>query len=181
MAREIRVVPYDPEWKSLYAREEALLRQIFGGLLLEIHHFGSTSIPGMPSKPIIDILITVPDIQAVDALDGAMLRHGYASRDENGIPGRRYFIKFKEDGENHTHHVHVYEPANSHVADELLFRDFLSGDAAAFRAYATVKLEAAETHRFSPAAYTGAKAECVRRILEQARQWRDAPASRPLP
>lgn len=172
MAREITVVPYDPAWKALYEQEEALLRRIFSGLLLDIRHFGSTSIPGMPSKPILDILITVPNIQAVDARNGLMVRNRYMSKGENGIAGRRYFVKFKDDGENHTHHVHVYEPDNPHVADELLFRDFVSTDEAAFQAYARVKLEAAEKHRFSPPAYTDAKAECVRHIMEKARKHR---------
>ncbi|HML45501.1 MAG TPA: GrpB family protein [Clostridia bacterium] len=179
MAREIAVIPHDPVWKALYEQEEALLRRIFDGLLIDIQHFGSTSIPGMPSKPIIDILITVPDIQAVDACDGLMIQNRYLPKGENGIAGRRYFVKFKDDGENHSHHVHIYEPGNPHVADELLFRDFVSMDQAAFEAYAKVKLEAAQAHRFSPPAYTDAKTECVRRIMERARKQRDALASRP--
>ena len=69
-------------------------------------------------------MIVVKDIESVDAYNEGMIAHGYSVRGENDIPRRRYFVRLKEDGENHAAHIHVYEKGNPHVSDELMFRDF---------------------------------------------------------
>jgi len=169
--REILVVPYDKAWPALYERERAVLADVFGDLLLDIRHFGSTAIPGMHAKPIIDVIAVVRQIELVDAYSDAMIRQGYSPRGENGIPGRRYFVRLKDDGESHAAHIHMYGPGNPHTADELLFRDFLCADSEARAKYEAVKLEAAAKYRFSPEEYTDAKHICVLEIMERARQY----------
>lgn len=170
MARKMRVVPYDPRWPEQFDAIRAELAGLFGSLAMEIHHIGSTAVPGLRAKPIIDVLIVVDRIEAVDALDGRMRAAGYSPRGESGIPGRRYFVMLAADGENHARHIHCYEPGNPHIADELLFRDTLRTDGEAFRQYERVKLESAEKFRFSPADYEAYKAGCVASILNEARQ-----------
>lgn len=169
MAREMRVVPYDPRWPEQFAAIRNELADIFGPLATAIHHIGSTSVPGMSAKPIIDVLIVVSDIGAVDKLNGSMQAAGYIPRGENGIPGRRYFVMLAADCENHLRHIHCYEPDNPHVETELLFRDTLRSDRDAFRQYERVKMEAAETFRFSPGEYEAYKSACVEGILRRAR------------
>ena len=169
MAREMRVVPYDPRWPEQFAAIRDELSDLFGPLATAIHHIGSTAVPGMRAKPIIDVLVVVSDIEAIDALDGPMRAAGYIPRGENGIPGRRYFVMLAGDGENHLRHIHCYGPNNPHVATELLFRDILRTDRNAFRQYERVKMEAAETFRFSPGEYEAYKAACVEDILRKAR------------
>lgn len=170
MAREMRVVPYDGRWPEQYALIRAGLLGIFGPLAVEIHHIGSTAVPGLHAKPIIDVLVVVRNIAAVDALDSRMRAAGYIPRGENGIPGRRYFVMPAPDGENHTQHIHCYAPGNPRIADELLFRDTLRADAMARREYGRVKLHAAETFRFSPGDYEAHKSGCVASILQGARR-----------
>ena len=170
MAREMRVVPYDEHWPAQFQEIRDELAGIFGSLAVAIHHIGSTAVPGMRAKPIIDVLIVVSSVDAVDALNGPMLAAGYLPRGENGIPGRRYFVKLAEDGENHLRHIHCYAPDHPHIATELLFRDTLRADDAAFRDYERVKTEAAEKFRFSPGDYEAYKTLCVENILRNARQ-----------
>ena len=169
--REMTVVPYDSRWPERYESERAVLSGIFGDTALDIQHFGSTSIEGMTAKPIIDIIVAVADINAVDTFNEAMRGRGFIPRGEHGIPGRRYFVRLDEDGENHLTHVHVYEMSNEHVTDELMFRDYLRINRAAFNDYERVKLVAARQYRHEPAAYTDAKHDCVMLIMDKARAY----------
>ncbi len=170
MAREMNVVPYDAGWPALYEREKNALMGILGELVLDIQHFGSTSIDGMAAKPTIDVMVVVGAIAPVDVYGEAMAASGYIARGEQGIHGRRYFVRLKEDGENHAAHVHIYEKGNPHIADELLFRDFLRADREAFAEYENVKRVASEKHRHSPGEYQDAKAGFVKGIMEKAKQ-----------
>ena len=165
-------MPYDSRWPEQFEGIRAELSQIFGSLAREIHYIGSTAVPGMTAKPIIDVIIVVNDINDIDALNDAMAAAGYLPRGENGIPGRRYFVTLAADGENHLRHIHCYEANNPHVTDELLFRDMLRSDQNAFQEYASVKQRAAELFRFSPGEYEAYKTDCVVSILAQAKKSR---------
>ena len=171
MPREMLVVPYDATWPALYEKERAVLAGVFGELIVDIQHFGSTAVPGLSAKPIIDVMAVVREIGRVDAYNGEMICRGYSPRGENGIPGRRYFVRLKEDGENHAAHIHIYGPGNPHTADELMFRDFLRIDREAFAKYEAVKLEASAKYRFSPEQYVNAKSVCVMEIMEATRRY----------
>lgn len=171
MAREMTVVPYNEVWVDLYKIEKELLESIFGELIIDIQHFGSTSIKGMSAKPIIDIMIVVENINQVDNYNELMIEKGYNPRGENGIEGRRYFVKFAPDNSgNHTHHIHIYQKENTHITDELMFRDYLRVDLESFKEYEQVKLGASLKHRYSPRDYVDAKYNCVMKIMEKARQ-----------
>jgi GrpB-like predicted nucleotidyltransferase (UPF0157 family) len=172
MPREITVIPYDESWPYLYEKEKALLLQIFGNLASDIHHFGSTSIKGMAAKPIIDIMIVADDLSQIDDCNEALEAYGYIAKGENGIPGRRYFVKLNPDQSgNHTHHVHVYQAGNRHIESELMFRDYLRIDPEAFEKYVDLKKEAALKYRYDPPAYTDAKSACVMEIMEKAKSY----------
>ena len=171
MAREMIVVPYDDDWIKLYESEKEILLSVFSSLLLDIQHFGSTAVKGMSAKPIIDVMAVVNEIETVDAYNKNMIANGYSVRGENGIPRRRYYVRLKEDSENHAAHIHIYEKGNPHITDELMFRNFLSIDIESFREYEKVKYEAAEKFRFSPGEYTEAKNNCVMTIMEKAKRY----------
>ena len=102
---EVQVVPYDPSWPSRYRREAALLREALGDCLVEIHHIGSTSVPGLWAKPIIDILPVVTAVEEADRRRAALEALGYEYLGEFGIPGRRYLRK---GGDHRTHQVHLF-------------------------------------------------------------------------
>ncbi len=170
MAREMVVVPYDKTWPEIYEKEKGILLNIFGEIIHDIQHFGSTSIEGISAKPIIDIMVVVDDISKVDAYNSVMESNEYSVRGENGIAERRYFVKLNPDRSgNHTHHIHVYQEGNQHVGDELMFRDFLRINNEAFEEYEKVKVEAAIKFRHSPWEYVDAKYECVMSIMEKAK------------
>ena len=123
MSRVIEVVPYDPQWIARFEEEANLLRPVFGEEVVAIHHIGSTSIPGMTAKPIIDILLEVRDIDCIDAFNAAMGRLGYEARGEYGLPRRRYFPK-TVNGQR-TVHVHTWERGDDEIKRHLAFRDFM--------------------------------------------------------
>jgi GrpB-like predicted nucleotidyltransferase (UPF0157 family) len=117
--RNIHIVPYNPDWQPQYESEAARLRSVFGDLLVAIHHIGSTSVPGLHAKPLIDIMPIVRDIERVEDYNEVMVALGYTTRGENGISGRRYFTKGKDD--QRSHHVHIYAADNPEVTAHLQF------------------------------------------------------------
>jgi GrpB-like predicted nucleotidyltransferase (UPF0157 family) len=170
MARTIEIVPYDKSWKNLYEIEKGLLESIFNNIILDIQHFGSTSIPGLAAKPIIDIMIIVDDINEVDKYNKVMGDEGYVIRGENGMPGRRYFVKMKnENSGNHTHHIHIYQNNNICTSNYIIFRDYLKINNAVLKMYESVKKDLALKYRDNPLEYTNGKTDCVNKILEEAR------------
>lgn len=120
--RKVVVVEYDPQWPEMFAAEAEKLKAVFGRELTAIHHIGSTSVPGLKAKPIIDIMPIVKDIGAVDRFNEAMIRLGYEPLGEFGIPGRRFFPK---GGEKRTHHVHVFQEGSKEALRHMAFRDYL--------------------------------------------------------
>ena len=91
--RKIVVVDYHPEWAEAFEREAARIAEVLGENMVAIHHIGSTSVPGLCAKPIIDIMPVVRDIGAVDGCNAGFVALGYTPMGEFGIPGRRYFHK----------------------------------------------------------------------------------------
>ena len=168
--RTIVVVPYDPIWPEMFRQEAARIATVFGPDLVAIHHIGSTSIPGMSAKPIIDIMPVVRCIDRVDALNPAMAQLGYEAFGEHGIPGRRYFRKGGD--EDCTHHVHIFEPGSPEVAKHLDFRDYLVAHPGDAQAYAGLKQDLARQFPHDVYAYMDGKDGLIREIMQRARAWR---------
>ncbi|SHG29844.1 GrpB family protein [Ornithinibacillus halophilus] len=121
--RKLELMPFKENWMTNYNEESKRVQEIFGELLLNIHHIGSTSIPGMIAKPVIDILVEIQNINDVDSFNNDMKMLGYVPKGENGIRGRRYF--FKEKGNKRTHHVHIFQSGSHEINKHLAFRDYL--------------------------------------------------------
>lgn len=141
MNSPVEVVAYDPQWPIMFASEAKLIKQAFGSICLAIHHIGSTSVPGLCAKPIIDMLPVVDNILAVDECIATMESLGYDSKGENGIAFRRFFQKGREV---RTHNVHVYERGDPEIERYLKFRDWLRTHDNDVQAYAKLKLELAQ-------------------------------------
>ncbi|MDP1881010.1 MAG: GNAT family N-acetyltransferase [Parachlamydiaceae bacterium] len=122
MKKNIEVFPYNPQWPEMYASEAELLKQALSNNCIIIHHIGSTSVPGLSAKPIIDILLVVRNIQEVDDATKAMESLGYEVKGEYGIAFRRYFQKGKDV---RTHNVHVYQENDPEISRYLKFRDWM--------------------------------------------------------
>ena len=172
MTRTLKVVPYDPGWADQFLVEKNSLQQVFGDILVAVHHIGSTSIPGIKAKPIIDILVVVRNIEQVDACNDAMIVLGYQPRGEFGIPGRRFFSKGGE--EQRSHHVHVFESGHPEIARHLDFCDYLRAHSEEARRYGQLKAELVRKFRHASDRYTEGKTEMIREIDRKALAWREA-------
>lgn len=149
--RTVVIVPYDDKWPEMFETESLLIKTLLGAVAVSVHHIGSTSVPGLSAKPIIDILVEVTDINELDAYNLAMVSAGYISRGENGIPGRRYFIK---GGGQRSHQVHAFAIGDLQVSRHLIFRDYLRKNRDIAGEYAEIKHSAAllsqnDVHRYS--------------------------------
>lgn len=162
MARELIVVSYDKNWPQLFAQEASLLTEVFGDELLALHHIGSTAVPGLPAKPVIDILLVVRDIKAVDTMNSGMCALGYECKGEFGIPGRRYFQK---GGDQRTHHVHAFQSGSREIIQHLGFRDWLRSHPEVRDAYGVLKRSLAQNHPHDIAAYIHGKEPFIKNSM----------------
>lgn len=176
MSDGIELVSYDPGWPGLFNAEAARLRAALGDdLVTDIEHFGSTAVPGLAAKPIIDILVGVRSLtaaraQAVPALEAM----GYAFWYDNPATDRLFFVKGLPPNGPRTHHVHVVEPdSGSLFRDRLLFRDYLRTHPDEARRYEMLKRELAARFPEDREAYTDAKGDYVGAVTDQARRERE--------
>ena len=175
MGRKIEVVDYDPHWIAEFEKESAMLARIFGQRLLDIQHIGSTAVPNLAAKPIIDILIVLDSTGDINSFNSFMEALGYRVRGEcldaiiPGTPGRFYFTK--ETNGVRSHHVHVYAKGHWEICDKLAFRDYLRTHSNKATAYGELKRRIAALHRFDNIGYMHAKDGFVKSTLLEARRW----------
>lgn len=177
---EIALVEYDSRWPNQFAAEAARVWDALGhGIVTAVEHFGSTSVPGLSAKPIIDILVGVRSAaeareQAVPALEAM----GYAFWYDNPNPAHLFFVKGLPPNGPRTHHVHMVEPDTFRDPkneaflfwDRLLFRDYLRAHPDEARRYEAVKCDLAARFPDDREAYTDGKAEYVSGVMEKAQR-----------
>ena len=159
----VRVVPYDSIWPALFAAEAEELRRRFevAGLPLVVEHTGSTAVPGLAAKPILDILAGYPAGAVVAPYIGALTEAGYTHRGEQEIPGREFFRR----GNPRAYHVHLTAIESGFWRDHLTFRDRLRSDDALRDAYAALKSDLAARFPRDREAYIAAKESFVNEVL----------------
>lgn len=161
----VLVIEYEREWPRRYEEEEGRIVAALGELAVGIEHVGSTAVPGLGAKPIIDIMVGVARLEDGERCVGPLERLGYEYRGEAGIPGRLFFGK----GRPRTHHVHVTEHGSDFWERLLLFRDFLRAHSRMAAEYHNLKKELAARYRSDREAYTEAKTHFIRSVEERAR------------
>jgi len=173
-AEDVAVVPYDPRWPALFAAERDELRACLPAALVgRIEHFGSTAVPGLAAKPIIDMLVETADENEARRVAVPILEaRGYdyfwrPAFDDDKPPFYSWFIKRDAAGRR-THHIHMVG-ADSELWDRLLFRDYLVAHPGMARAYGELKRRLAETHRGDRVAYTRGKAEFIAGVMSRAK------------
>jgi GrpB-like predicted nucleotidyltransferase (UPF0157 family) len=166
----IVIVEYDREWVELFNREAIYLQNLLGeALILRIEHFGSTAIPGMPAKPIIDMLVEIPNFDRIqqEALPKlADAGYEYLWRGDRP-PGHMMMIKRSPDGRR-THHIHM-ATAGHKLWERLYFRDYLCKYSAEATRYAQLKRDLAAQFPSDREAYTNGKSEYVALITTKAK------------
>jgi GrpB-like predicted nucleotidyltransferase (UPF0157 family) len=154
----------------MFNAESRLVLDALGDNAITAHHIGSTAIPAVVAKPVIDMLIVVADIALVDTCNTAMQRIGYEVMGEYGISARRYFRKDNDAGIR-THHVHVFAQRSPHVKRHLAFRDFMNAHPQWAAEYSELKRELAAKHPESNQHYYNGKSDFITSIDKLAAAW----------
>jgi len=165
----VYLVEYDDTWPSQFSRERDHISQILSGFNVEIEHIGSTAIPGIAAKPIIDIMILIQDIEESGEYIQCLkeLEYHYYPYGEDIFPERRWFCK--PNAAERTHHLHLVERETRFHRDHLLFRDYLRSNAGTAASYELLKRQLAKQYTNDRDGYTDGKSDFVGAILEEAR------------
>ncbi len=174
----IEIVPYDPLWPGLFLREKEHLEACLPrDLILRIEHFGSTAVPGLAAKPIIDMLVEVADLGATRERIAPVLESlGYdyfwrPTFGDDGPPFYAWFIKRNPSNGARTHHIHMVESSFSEHWERLLFRDYLIAHPETASRYEALKISLAAASPRDRAAYTRGKTAFIARVTGQAKLW----------
>jgi GrpB-like predicted nucleotidyltransferase (UPF0157 family) len=167
---EIIIVEYDARWPGLFAQERDLILSRIGRDAVAIEHIGSTAVPGLGAKPIIDIMIAVRRLADAERCIKplAAIHYEYVPGHEAVTPERRYFHKGTSRGRR-THHLHMVERDSDFWRRHLLFRDFLRAHPAEAQQYYRLKRELAQHCGADREAYTEAKTSFIKACVERAR------------
>lgn len=177
VSEEIAISAYDPAWPLAFRREkEHLLTCLPPSLIRRIEHFGSTAVPGLAAKPVIDMLVEVTDLTLVRVQVVPILQaqgYEYVWRPTAGDaepPFYAWFIKRDLQTGQRTHHIHMVEADFKQHWDRLLFRDFLIDHPATAQAYAALKRQLAAAAPHDRVAYAGGKTRFIERVTQEARR-----------
>jgi GrpB-like predicted nucleotidyltransferase (UPF0157 family) len=169
----LKFLPYNPEWERLFEEGKQQLQSVIGNDILDSQHIGSTSIPGIIAKPILDIGIAVHNFEAAALLIEPITRIGYTYRGEQGIPKRYFFIK----GNPKSHHLPILEIESTNWKNHLIFRDYLKQNPEIAKQYAELKIQLLQqfngdcppgSGKADRDAYQKGKQPFVEQVLQQA-------------
>ena len=164
MTDAIELSPADPNWPAAFAAERSRILPLFAVPPLLIEHMGSTAIPGLPAKPVIDILVLVADLQSGRAAIPALEALGYSYWADNPDQTKLFLVKGLPPAPRRTHHLHIYTDPDE-VQRHLLFRNHLRSDTEARDAYLALKQDLAARYRDDREAYSNLKSAFVDEIV----------------
>ena len=166
MPQHITVVNYDPEWPSKYVRERDYVTEILKDNCISIYHIGSTSVPGLAAKPIIDIMAVVRSLEKADTVADKFAEIGYEYLGEFGIQGRRYLRK---GGDERTHQIHIFQADDwNNIGRHLAFRDYMRTHEKERNEYAKIKKDLAQEFPYDIDGYCDGKENFVREAEKRA-------------
>lgn len=168
MSQPIKIVEYDPRWPAMFEEARAEILSGIGQFVVAVEHVGSTSVPGLGAKPVIDMMVGIRSLDDAPQCVGplAALGYEYGPEHEAIMPERRYFRRGRSDAS--THHIHMVEPASDFWERHLLFRDYLRAHTAAAREYEELKRRLAALHGSDRGAYTDDKTDFIESIIRKA-------------
>lgn len=167
--QKIKVVPYTAEWIQLYEDEKKQIEKKMNDNLVKLNHIGSTSVPNLSAKPVIDMLLVVEDITNLDNQNQVFESLGYEIMGEFGIKGRRYYRKGRE---NRTHQIHAFQyDSVFDIERHLAFRDYLIAYPEIAKQYGDLKSELALKYPKSIGDYGNGKDEFVKKVEKEALIW----------
>jgi GrpB-like predicted nucleotidyltransferase (UPF0157 family) len=163
----VELVPHRDEWEGLYRSEAERILSACSGRVTVVEHIGSTAIPGLSAKPILDLMPGIARLEDGPPTIPSMETLGYTCRGEHGIPGRLYFEMVR--GGRRVAHAHMFVVGTVDWERHILFRDYLRAHPETARAYGELKMTLAARHRNDRAAYTDAKSDFIDSIVARAR------------
>ncbi|MEM6451802.1 MAG: GrpB family protein [Cyanobacteria bacterium P01_D01_bin.105] len=169
--RKVEVIPHDPKWREAFEVESKRIANALGTNVIAVHHIGSTAIPGIYAKPIIDLLVEVKDLVEVDERSASMEALSYEVMGEYGIPSRRYFRKNNQTGAR-THHVHTFKVGSAQVERHLAFRDYMIAHPENAQRYSELKRRLAKEYPTNIDGYIDGKDGFIKAMDGNAAQWR---------
>jgi GrpB-like predicted nucleotidyltransferase (UPF0157 family) len=161
----VLIMPYDPLWPLEFEAEAARVERACDELPIRLEHVGSTAVPGLAAKPVIDILAGVPSRALRAPYIASLVQLGYEHKGNYGIRGRDYFRR----GSPRSHHVHMVSWSSAFWRDQLLFRDYLRAHDDVAREYAALKRELAVTFADDGRQYADEKGPFIASVLRRAR------------
>ena len=165
LARDtVELVPHDPAWDDAYEREVERLRSRLDSPLFGFEHVGSTAIPGIAAKPVVDMLLLVADFDATDDVASELEDAGYEERPSDDVPDRRFFARGPPS--NRTHYLSVTEHGSDCHCEQVAFRDVLRADPELAAEYDRRKRALADAHADDRTAYTDGKSSFVQSVLD---------------
>jgi GrpB-like predicted nucleotidyltransferase (UPF0157 family) len=169
--RTIVLAPHSGAWGPAFECEESAISEALSDLSIQLHHIGSTAIPGIVAKPVIDMLGIVPAVEELDVRARRLAALGYEALGEFGIPGRRYFRKNAPGGVR-THQLHAFAVGSPEIQRHLDFRDYLRAFPVEAAAYAALKQDLAGRCGNDMHAYSDGKTAFIRAVERRAAAWR---------
>lgn len=159
---------YNENWKKEYEKEEKLLKEVLKDDIIEIHHVGSTSIPGLKAKPVIDILIVIKDLSEINKIEEKLKKYDYENRGPQGVEDRFFFAKGPEDAR--THYVHFTEPKSKTYYDLVYFQRYLLEHPEYIKKYCDLKQELASKYKDERKKYTSGKNDFITSVMNLAKE-----------
>jgi len=163
--KSVQLVAYDHHWPLLFSTEAALLQPLLGTEIVDVAHIGSTAVPGLDAKPVLDLLVALPSLRAPASLYAALAALGYEHRPLDTVPDRLFFAKGPQD--KRTHNLSACESGSHFWRAHIQFRDRLRTDPSVAKAYVELKYRLARQHPFDRLAYTNGKESFVERIVAE--------------
>lgn len=170
----VKLVPHNSKWAKLFAEEKHLLKKTFGDTILAVEHIGSTAIPGLPAKPIIDINVGVESLGVARSMKEQFEKLGYEHRPfvpgktKDDLKWQELYVKGPEA--KRTHHVHVTVLGNNYWKNDLLFRDFLRKNPERSKQYTELKETLAQKYADDRGTYTKNKEQFINETLRIAKK-----------
>lgn len=162
----VRLVPHEDDWHLEYEKERKILEKVMAGYALDIQHVGSTSLPGISAKPILDIAVAVKDKKALEELIPIMTDAGYDVK--NSIDDLGEILARKGTPDCRTHYIHIEVLGSEFWNDHILFRDYLLNHPEYIPEYEKVKVDAFNHFKDERKKYTSAKNDFIQKILKLA-------------
>ncbi|TSC65831.1 MAG: hypothetical protein G01um101477_324 [Candidatus Doudnabacteria bacterium Gr01-1014_77] len=165
----VKLVRYNPKWRQSFQHEQKKLSKVFDQNAFKIEHIGSTAIPGILAKPIIDIALIVPSFKKAKRYVKKLKELGYEIKKDDTRKERLFFTKGPE--EKRTHYLHIGEIGSGYVEDMILFRDFLCKNKAIAKKYSDLKENLAEKYQDKREIYTAKKEKLIKDIVKKAKKF----------